>query len=143
MSLLTTLGGCAPRSGPGSTPESNSLIEKPAMAISSANPKPRSPTELLSSGDTARVRIRVLVDATGSADMGTVEVLSSPHAAYTREVMVVLPTYRFIPAEIQSGRPPVCRINSENRKICDPGRLPKKISQSVDMDFVFVPPAPP
>ena len=116
------------------------MIEKPAMAMSAVNPKPRYPAELMASGDTATVHIRLLVDASGSADMGTVEVISSPNAAYTREVMAVLPGYRFYPAEIQIGRPPVCRINSENKKICDPGRPPKKISQSVDMDFVFVPP---
>ena len=128
------------RSGPpyGTVPASEWVIEKPALMVST-NPKPTYPTELLASRDTGTVRIRVLVSASGRADMSTVEVLESPHRAFTRAVLDVLPTYRFIAAEVGGTIGGPCR-RSGDVEICEQGKPGKKVSQPVDIQFVFAPP---
>lgn len=61
--------------------------------------------ELLATRDTGTVLIRLAVDPSGQADLASVEVLASPHPAFTRAVLEVLPQYRFVPAETGGGPP--------------------------------------
>ena len=99
------------------------MIEKPAIARP-GNPAPVYPAELLPAADTATVRIRVAVEPSGRADTASVEVLTSPHPAFTRAVLEVLPRYVFLPAETGA-----------------PGRRLTKVRSVVEIPFHFVPPA--
>ncbi len=109
------------------------------MAISS-NPRPRYPAELVPTGDTGTVRIRVAVEKNGVADMKSVIVVASPHPAFTREVLKVLPGYRFIPAEVGGTLTGGCQVAPSGVEMCKPGRPGKKLRMDVEMDFVFVVP---
>jgi TonB family protein len=108
----------------------------------STNPAPRYPAELLASKDTGTVRIRVLVRESGRADMSTVQVIESPHAAFTRAVIRVLPDYQFIPAEVGGSLGGPCRMSGAV-EVCALPKPGKKVSQPVDIAFVFAPPAEP
>ena len=139
--VLLGAGGCArrpPQAGP-----IGFSIEKPAMALP-GNPKPRYPDELKPTGDTGTVRVRLVVEKNGTPDMKSVSVVSSPHPAFTREVLRVLKGYRFLPAEVGGGMPRGCQPGSTPEvQLCQyPGRPGKKLRMAVEMAFVFeVPPA--
>jgi len=142
VGCLVPMSACARRTGRGSSPASQFVIEKPALMIP-GNPAPRYPDVLLQTRDTGTVRIRVVVDRSGRAEMASVEVLASPHPAFTRAVLEVLPGYRFIPAEVGEGPPRQCRTTREGVKVCLAGRPGKQVPQPVDISFVFVvPPSP-
>ena len=131
---------CAPHAGP-EQGLSAFVIEKPAI-IRQGNPAPQYPAELLGTGDTATVRLRVAVAPSGRADSASVEVLESPHPAFTRAVLEVLPRYRFLPAETGGGPPRNCRTNPDGTRSCQPGRPGTKVRSLVEIPFHFVPPAP-
>jgi len=141
MNVAFVMTACRSAQPSGSAPKSEWVLEKPVLMIAT-NPKPRYPAELLASRDTGTVRIRVLVNASGRAQMSTVEVLESPHRAFTRAVLDVLPTYQFIPAEVGGTLGGPCRP-AGNVEVCERGKPGKKVSQPVDIQFVFTPPVEP
>ena len=130
---LVGVHGCA-----SSRPAPDYILEKPAFRIS-GDPEPTYPPELLATRDTGTVIIRVVVSAKGRAEMGTAEVIASPHPAFTRAALAVIPRYRFVPAEVGGafGRcyPP------EKPTVCEAGRPGKKVPMPVDLAFVFRVPA--
>jgi TonB family protein len=132
---IGAMGGCAhpgPREG---------VIERPAV-LAPGNPAPRYPAERLATRDTAIVRIQVVVDTSGYADMSTVKVLGSPLPAFTRAALEALPTYRFLPAEVGGGAPRGCRPAPSGVPQCSiPGRPGKKVRQLLEIPFRFQPPA--
>jgi len=118
------------------------LIEKPPLMISSTA-KPRYPAELLATRDTGTVLVRVDVEPSGRADMRSVAVVASSHAAFTREALAVLAGARFLPAEVEQVTG--CRTAADGVERCPRRRPGKKLRQTVTIPFVFRPPplAPP
>ncbi len=53
-----------------------------------------------------QVTVRFLVDTAGRVDMSTAEIVTTSGKAFTEEVMLVLPEWRFEPAELVPG----CRV---------------------------------
>ena len=143
--LLTGASGCAhaPRDEGELGEPRTYVIEKPAMGYPT-NPRPRYPAELFPTGDTGTVRIRVAVEKNGTADKKSVTVVESPHPAFTREVLAVLPDYRFFPAEVGTWPPRGCRPASTPQVLVCPDKDPsgKKLRSEVEMAFVFVVPPP-
>jgi len=74
-------------------------VEKPAQAAS-GNPSPRYPEVLKSSGVEGKVMAQFVVLETGRADMDTFKILSSDNDLFSASVKNVLPSMRFLPAEI-------------------------------------------
>jgi periplasmic protein TonB len=74
-------------------------VEKPASAAS-GNPSPRYPEVLKSSGVEGKVMAQFTVLETGRADMDTFKILSSDNDLFSAAVKNVLPSMRFLPAEI-------------------------------------------
>lgn len=74
-------------------------VEKPAQAAS-GNPSPRYPEVLKSSGVEGKVMAQFVVLETGRADMDTFKILSSDNDLFSSSVRNVLPSMRFLPAEI-------------------------------------------
>ena len=74
-------------------------VEKPASAAS-GNPAPRYPEVLKSSGVEGKVMAQFVVLETGRADMDTFKILSSDNDLFSSAVKNVLPSMRFLPAEI-------------------------------------------
>ena len=74
-------------------------VEKPAQAAS-GNPSPRYPEVLKSSGVEGKVMAQFVVLETGRADMDTFKILSSDNDLFSSAVKNVLPSMRFLPAEI-------------------------------------------
>jgi hypothetical protein len=54
----------------------------------------------------AEVRIRVLVDTSGVADMRTFTVVKSTHPALTRSVRAAVANWKFVPAEVSGCKVP-------------------------------------
>lgn len=133
---MTGAAGCAARGASSEAPAF--VIEKPAILLP-RQPAPPYPSELRATGDTGTVRIRVAVDPSGRADSASVEVLASPHPAFTRAVLAMLPHYRFLPAETGGGPPRDCRVTAEGVRTCRPGRPGRKVRSVVEIPFVFVP----
>ncbi|MDQ6717379.1 MAG: energy transducer TonB [Gemmatimonadota bacterium] len=74
-------------------------VEKPAQAAS-GNPSPRYPEVLKSSGVEGKVMAQFVVLETGRADMSDFKILSSDNDLFSSAVKNVLPSMRFLPAEI-------------------------------------------
>lgn len=74
-------------------------VEKPAQAAS-GNPQPHYPEVLKSSGVEGRVMAQFVVLENGRADMDTFKILSSDNDLFSSSVRNVLPSMRFLPAEI-------------------------------------------
>ena len=117
------------------------MIEKPAMLLSGSARPPRYPPELLATGDTGTVHLRLVVDKEGRPVMRSVEVASSPHPAFTREALAAVRHYRFLPAEIGGDMPGNCRPNAQGIHLCEPRKPGRKIPITVDLPFVFRIPA--
>jgi TonB family protein len=133
LTILLAMAGCA---RPG-MPEY--IIERPAV-LARGDP-PRYPAERLGTRDTAVVRIQVVVDTTGYADMSTIRVLGSPAPAFARAVLEVLPTYRFLPAEVGGTAPRGCQPRHDGVLVCSTGGRPgKKVRQLLEIPFRFQPP---
>lgn len=73
-------------------------VEKMAIAAP-GNPSPRYPESLQKAQIEGRVLVQFVVGTDGKAEMSTFKVLSSDHDLFTRAVRMVLPSYRFLPAE--------------------------------------------
>lgn len=78
-------------------------VEKPA-APRPGNPAPKYPQILQQSQVTGNVVAQFVVDTSGRADMKTFKVLSETHPLFGQAVRAVLPSMRFLPAEV-GGRP--------------------------------------
>jgi periplasmic protein TonB len=74
-------------------------VEKPASAAS-GNPAPRYPEVLKASGVEGKVMAQFVVLETGRADMDTFKILSTDNELFSSAVRNVLPSMRFLPAEI-------------------------------------------
>ena len=138
---LASVGACAPKQPATSIGKQEFSIEKPAIILRGSSPAPTYPAELLATRDTGTVHIRVTVNARGRADMRSVVVVSSPHPAFTRAVLDVLPRYQFLPAEVGGGPGRDCVETSGNVRFCKPGRPGKKVPMPVDIPFRFALPA--
>jgi len=128
--------GCA--SSP--APQEQFSIEKPVLMIS-GGPAPKYPSELLATGDTGTVIVRVTVNPEGRPVMSSAKVIASPHPAFSKAALAVIREYRFIPAEV-GGTPMRCPPEGESRR-CKPGRPGRKVAMPVDIPFVFRAPQPP
>jgi predicted amidohydrolase YtcJ len=102
--VATIMGGtvvyAAPaKPGAASGPKNylESEVDKPAMGRP-GNPPPRYPPAVSNLSGT--VRIQVVVDTLGRADMSTFKVLRSTSAMFVEEVRNILPSWRFAPAEL-------------------------------------------
>lgn len=74
-------------------------VEK-AVLLGTDNPVPVYPAELEKAHVEGRVVVEFVVDGTGRADMSSFKVLSSSHDLFTQSVKNVLPSMRFVPAEV-------------------------------------------
>jgi TonB family protein len=97
-------------------------IEKPALRRPDS-PAPRYPKELLATRDTGTVVLRAVVEASGRVDPKSIEVVSSPHPAFTQAAVQALRDSRFIPAEVET-----------------PGRPARLVSQAITVPIFFAPP---
>ena len=77
-------------------------VDLPALAIF-ASEAPRYPTELRRVGIPGHVEVRMVVDTSGSVEVGTIHIIVSNHPAFTAAVRDELRTQRFLPAE-RGGR---------------------------------------
>jgi protein TonB len=66
--------------------------------------RPRYPEALRGAGVSGRVTIQFTVDTTGRVEMASVKTLQSTHALFTRAVLDVLPSLRFLPTESNGRR---------------------------------------
>jgi hypothetical protein len=66
----------------------------------------RLPKGVLGKDGTAEVRIRVLVDTLGTADMKTFTVVKSTHPTLTRSVRAAVAKWKFVPAEVSGCKVP-------------------------------------
>jgi len=131
LGCLLSLNACASLAAP------TYVVEKPAMMIP-GQPGPRYPEELLATGDTGTVRIRVVISPAGRPVMSSVKVLASPHPAFTRAALDALPQYRFTPADI--GEAVECYLDSQHIRICERGPRGRKVAMPIDIPFRFTPP---
>ncbi len=65
--------------------------------------QPRYPESLRAAGITGRVVVQFVVDTTGRAEPGSVEVQESPRPEFADAVRAALPRFRFTPGEV-NGR---------------------------------------
>jgi len=66
----------------------------------------RLPKGVVGKDGTAEVRIRVLVDTLGAADMTTFTVVKSTHPTLTRSVRAAVAKWKFVPAEVGGCKVP-------------------------------------
>jgi TonB family protein len=78
-------------------------LSKPAAALPN-NPSPRYPDMLRSANVEGEVVAQFVVNADGSADVGSLKVLRSAHPMFTEAVKANLPAMQFSPAQVD-GRP--------------------------------------
>jgi protein TonB len=74
-------------------------VEKPAMALPN-NPSPRYPEMLRGAGVEGEAMMQFVVDTTGRAEPGSIKVIKASHELFGAAVKSVLPSMRFIPAEV-------------------------------------------
>ena len=77
-------------------------VDRPALAIFDSAP-PKYPAELKLVGIPGHVEVRMVVDTSGSVEVGTIHIILSNHPAFTAAVREELPKQRFLPAE-RGGR---------------------------------------
>jgi hypothetical protein len=78
-------------------------------AVVAFNPQPipkRLPKGVVGKDGKAEVRIRVLVDTLGTADMRTFTVVKSTHPTLTRSVRTAVAKWKFVPAEVGGCKVP-------------------------------------
>lgn len=78
-------------------------VDTPALARD-GNPSPRYPSMLERSRVEGEVLAQFVVDTTGRAVMGTLEILRSSDALFAASLEAVLPSWRFYPAEAGGRR---------------------------------------
>ena len=66
----------------------------------------RLPKGVVGKDGKAEVRIRVLVDTLGTADMKTFTVVKSTHPTLTRSVRTAVAKWKFVPAEVSGCKVP-------------------------------------
>jgi protein TonB len=81
----------------GDHPATIATVDKAAALT--APVRPRYPDQLRAAGVTGRVVVRLVVDATGRVEPGSVTVRESSHDLFTQAVRAVLPALQFAPAE--------------------------------------------
>ena len=74
-------------------------VEQPVLAAG-GNRAPEYPEALEKAHVEGEVLVQFVVNSDGSADMGSFKVLKSSHALFTKAVKDVLPSMRFVPAEV-------------------------------------------
>lgn len=113
-------------------------VERPAHLLP-GHPPPTYPAELRGTGQSGTVKLQFWVDTRGRVERETVEILESPHEAFSREALALLPQLRFLPAEVGGGEPGDCRkVEGYEAPVCSrPGRPGKKIRQQVVLPVVF------
>ncbi len=92
-------------------------VEQPVLAAGQ-NPRPEYPEALEKAKVGGQVLVQFVVNPDGRADMGTFKVLKSSNGLFTKSVQGVLPSMRFVPAEVGG----------------------KKVRQLVQMPFAFTAP---
>jgi hypothetical protein len=80
-------------------------VPEPVALKPAPIPKPL-PKGLVGKNGKAEVRIRVLVDTMGTADMRTFTVVKSTHPTLTRSVRSAVATWKFVPAEVAGCKVP-------------------------------------
>jgi TonB family protein len=138
VALLVGTVACASR-GTVPPPDPVMFIERPAMRRGDS-PPPRYPKELLATRDTGTVVLRVVVQPSGRVDSKRIEVISSPHPAFTRAAIETLKASLFIPAEVGTAQFPDCRVDATGVERCQQERSLKKVSQTVTVPVFFAPP---
>jgi hypothetical protein len=84
-----------------------SVERVPAPVAFDPAPIPRRlPKGVVGKDGRAEVRIRVLIDTLGVADMRTFSVVKSTHATLTRSVRSAVAKWKFVPAEVGGCRVP-------------------------------------
>jgi len=78
------------------------------VVLDPRSPMPRYPQLLKDAGVEGAVRVRFVVDTLGRAELASVQVLESSHAAFTVAVQAALPRMRFAPARV--GQRPVRQL---------------------------------
>lgn len=74
-------------------------VEK-QVTTAPGSPQPRYPEQMKKANVEGEVLAQFVVDTTGHAEVNTFKVLKSSHELFTQAVRTVLPSMRFIPAEI-------------------------------------------
>ncbi|MCC6246136.1 MAG: energy transducer TonB [Gemmatimonadaceae bacterium] len=80
----------------------DATVEKPVILRSGASP--RYPEMLRSAGLSGSVLVEFVVDTLGRVEAGTTTWVSSDHELLSAAVRAVLPSYRFLPAEVQGRK---------------------------------------
>ena len=76
------------------------------MALDPAPLPKKLPKGVVGKSGYAEVRIRVLVDTLGTADMRTFTIVKSTHPTLTRSVRTAVAKWRFVPAEVSGCKVP-------------------------------------
>lgn len=92
-------GGGGSASGRGGPDIASELTVDERVGVASERP-PRYPANLRALGLTGTVVLRFVVDTTGRADLGSVQVVESPHEQFTSAVLASLRDTRFTPGRI-------------------------------------------
>ena len=86
---------------PGTADQPFFAYEVSKIARFLSGPAPDYPSILKATRQTGKVIVSFVVDTTGSIDMRTFEEMEASNALFTKSVKMVLPKYRFSPAEIK------------------------------------------
>jgi TonB family protein len=133
---ITALGECG---HPVSSEVPGPVLERPAI-LAENQPRPAYPEALLHERLPGEVQIRFTVLPSGRADSSTLVVLKSSHALFTQSVEALLPHLKFWPAEVGGTLGKNCHPNPPYPPTCDAGKPGRKVSQSLELTFAFVPP---
>jgi TonB family protein len=74
-------------------------VQQPALERP-GNPAPRYPAKLEAARVEGSVKVRVVVDTLGRADMSTFRLLKSTNDHFTNSILAILPRMRFTPAQL-------------------------------------------
>lgn len=102
LSSCLVVGSCGGTDGGGGTadgegPASNAGVDQPA-ALRPAQPSPRYPELLRQAHVTGSVIARFVVDTTGRAEPGSLQIVQSAHPGLEASVRETIPRLRFLPA---------------------------------------------
>jgi TonB family protein len=96
--------GNTPPGGAGAAPARGQAyfqfeVERMARLLPGNTP-PAFPASLRQAGVRGKVIVSFIVDTTGKADMNSLKVVESTHNLFTEELLKVLPSYSFVPAQV-------------------------------------------